>query len=196
MFPKVNFPGVIIDGVPKVVDLFLLVCHALVMGTLKVSEIDGFISGYKTLVGVLPSWNNQYNRYLQTRWGIQDADGIERGELCFSCRVDGNRPSISCMYQQNLIYRLDVAPEGECKNNSFMAIQSGLPHEVCGSHVHGWLENRGYIDKNGFSQLPNRRSIDGLVETFSDGLGWVAEDLNIHITPEQRDFDLPPTQLF
>jgi hypothetical protein len=94
-----------------------------------------------------------------------------------------------------LIHRLDIAPQGECKPNWHTAWQQNLPAEVCGAHVHGWPENRGYVKTNGFGKMPVRRPIDGMVQNLLDGIGWIAEDLNIHIAPDQRSFETPPIEL-
>lgn len=95
------------------------------------------------------------------------------------------------MMRQKLIYRLDVVPPTECKPNPYGALALGLPFQVCGPHVHGWPENRKYVMENGFGRLPHRRYIDGVVMTIADGLAWVATDLNIMVTPEQRVCHLP-----
>lgn len=165
------------------------------MNAAAVEEVDSYVARYKTLRGYLHSWSNLYSRQWQARWGIIDEGGIENGELCFTITRDMRHQTIACIFRQHLIYRLDIAPITECKPNHHTAWKLNLPYEVCGSHVHGWLENREYVIENGFIAMPFRRAIDGLVETLSDGLGWVANDLNIHVAPDQRDFPMPPREL-
>jgi len=164
------------------------------MHTADVEEVDAYLLRDKTMRGYLPGWTDLYRRQWQARWGIE-CDGIENSELCLTTSRDWRHQTIACMLRQRLIYRLDIAPISECKLNHHTAWKQGLPHEVCGPHVHGWPENRHHVINNGFSDMPVRRLIDGLVETLSDALGWVAKDLNIHIAPDQRDFAMPAAEL-
>jgi hypothetical protein len=159
-------------------------------------EIDAYIERYKTPRGYVTGWSLVTRRNWQTRWPIVSGDGVENSELCLAVSRDWRHQTILCIHRQRLIYRLDIAPKTECKPNHHAAWKQGLPNQVCGPHVHGWPENREYVMENGHAALPFRRPIDGLCETLSDALGWVAEDMNIHIAPDQRDFDMPDRSLF
>jgi hypothetical protein len=161
----------------------------------ELDEVDDYIAQHKSLLGYAHGWEMHFGRDWQVRWPIVDAGGVESGELCLTVARDGKHGSICCLLRGRLIYRLDVAPLGECKTNWHTAWKQNLPAEVCGSHVHGWPENRAYVKVNGFGKLPVRRPIDGIVATLQDGIGWVAEDLNIHIAPDQRDLELPSVEL-
>jgi hypothetical protein len=155
-------------------------------------QVDQFLASYKTLDGLMPEWNDFYRRDWQLRWGIVDENEIQRGELCITCNAELTEISFCVMFNHRLIYRLDIVPVTECKDNPYSAMDLNLPAQVCGPHVHGWPENREYVRVNGFGSLPHRRPIDGLTQTVSDGLGWVSEDLGIAATAEQRVCDLPP----
>ena len=154
-------------------------------------EIDDFVAGHKTLVGFKPKWGEDYFGYHQCRWGVADVHGAEPAELCLSVSRDGVYHTISCLHRQRIIYRLDTAPEDECKPNWHTAAAMGLSPIVCGPHVHGWQENRDYVRVNGFGRMPVRRGIDGSVLTLLDAIHWVASDLNIQIDAGQRDIEMP-----
>lgn len=158
-------------------------------------EIDDYIDAHKAVVGFLPPWGRQFRGHFQTRWGLADHNGLESGELCLTYTRDGHYGSIVCTHRQRLIYRLDITPPAECKDNFHTASRLGLPARVCGPHVHGWLENREYVLSNGFGELPIRRPVLGQVMELSEALHWVAEDLQIQIDPGQRDFALPDFEM-
>lgn len=158
-------------------------------------DIDDWIVSHKSVVGFLPPWGKQFRRQFQTRWGIADHHGIESAELCLTFNRDGRHGSIVGVHRQRLIYRLDIAPDTECKDNFHTAWRQGLPHNVCGSHVHGWPENREYVIYNGFGELPVRRPIAGAVIGLIDALHWVAQDLQIQVGPGQRDIELPDFEM-
>lgn len=159
------------------------------------SEVDAYIDGHKTLVGFLPAWKAGHGGEQQSRWPLADALGIESGELCFTVSRDGRYQTIACLFRQRLIYRLDVAPITECKDNYHTAHKQGLPFQVCGTHVHGWSENRDYVMINGFRELPLRRPVEGSVTDLIQAVHWVASDLNIQVDAGQRVFVMPPRPL-
>jgi len=140
----------------------------------------------------MPAWVDYYDRDWQLRWGIEDANGIQRGELCMTCDASQGRWSISALSRQRLIYRLDVVPSGECKPNPFAALALGLSARVCGPHVHPWDVNRIFVLANGFGRLPYRREISGEVPTIAAALAWAAQDLNIQVDAQQRLCEMPP----
>lgn len=155
-------------------------------------EVDAFVGSYKTLAGLMPAWIDFYDRDWQVRWGIEDAFGIQRGELCMTCDAEQTRWSISAIFRQKLIYRLDVVPMAECKSNPYGALAQGLSARVCGPHAHPWVENRPFVSANGFGRLPYRREIDGSVSSITASLAWVAQDLNIQVDAQQRLCEMPP----
>jgi len=161
----------------------------------EAEETDAWIAGHKSLAGYLRPWNKIFNRQSQTRWAVRDENEIESGELCLTVSADWIYQTIVCTFRQRMIYRLDIAPVRECHDNYHTAWKQNLPALVCGPHVHGWPENRDYVKQNGFIRMPVRRPIEGLVETLENALGWVAQDLNIHIAPDQRDITMPTREL-
>ncbi len=160
------------------------------------AEVDMFIGNHKTLVDFLPPWTEAFGNHYQSRWGIEDSLGVERGELCLTVERDFKHQSIVCLLGGRLIYRLCVAPEDECKSNWHTAHRLGLPSIVCGTHTHGWPENRAYVSHEGFGRMPVRKKVAGEVVTLADAIHWAANDLNIHIEGRQLDFPMPDRSLF
>ena len=155
------------------------------------NEIDAFIGAYKSLDGIMPPWINHYHRHHQVRWAILDSNLIQYAELCVTIDRQQRDITFCAIHRQRLFYRLDIVPEFEVHNNPYGAFALGLPPFVEGPHVHGWPDSREYVRLNGFGTLPYRRQIDGLTQTLSDGLAWVANDLKIMVTGEQRVCHLP-----
>lgn len=156
-------------------------------------EVDEFIAEYKTLAGFLPEWSQVRGWDWSTRWGVENAVGVQQAELAFSIDYALKKPTIVMIYRKCLIYRVDIVPETECKNNDFGAMALGLPSLVCGPHVHSWCDNRGFVEQNGFGQLPFRKPAAVADTRFIRALEVIAEDLNINITPAQRQCE-PPRQ--
>lgn len=157
-----------------------------------VEEIDEYIAGYKTLNGMLPVWRQSYGWDWQSQWGVLDAQGRQLGELKFSINAALTRPTIVATYRRKLIYRVDIVDDNECKYNDYAAQKLGLPAIVCGSHTHPWLENRQFIQQNGFGELPIRKPVSIVDTKFIRALEVAAEDLNIFVEGRQRDVEPPP----
>lgn len=159
------------------------------------AEIDAFIDAFKTLDGPMPAWVNHYSRHNQIRWAILDANQIQYGELCVTIDRHQREISFCALHRQRMFYRLDIVPQHERHDNPYGALALGLPSFVIGPHIHGWPESREYVRLNGFGTLPYRKQIEGLTQTLADGLAWVANDLKIIVTGEQRVCHLPDSKL-
>lgn len=158
-----------------------------------VEEVDAFISGYKTLDGLLPMWSQQHGWDWESRWGILDVQHRQQAELVFSINSPLTKPTISAIYRRKLIYRVDIVPKTEEKTNDYGAMALGLPAVVRGPHTHPWKEHREFVRLNGYGELPYRKPVDIVDVQFIRALEVVSQDLNIHVEPRQRDCE-PPTQ--
>ena len=157
-------------------------------------EVDAFIAGYKTLDGFLPAeWRQLRGWDWENRWGVLDVQGRQLGELVFSINASLTSPTISAIYRKKLIYRVDIVPMDEEKHNDYGAKALGLPAIVRGPHTHPWPENRKFVELNGFGEIPYRKPVDIIDVQFIRALEVVANDLNIHIEPRQRECE-PPKQ--
>lgn len=164
------------------------------MAAPSVQDVDAFVSEYKTLSGFLPEWGQHHGWDWSTRWGIVDAQGRQEAELVFSINAALDRPSISAIFRRCPIYRVDIVPMDEIKTNDYGAKAQGLPAVVQGPHTHPWTENRGFVEANGFGELPYRKPIDIADTLFIRALEVAAGDLNIHVEPSQRVGCEPPKQ--
>lgn len=165
-----------------------------------VFAVDAFLAEPKSLKGSLPEWTaSERLKELQAVWLIADAVGVERAQLRF--RVDRARrhfPSVSLLFRDRMVWRLDLVHADECKPNPPLAARRGLPPRVCGPHCHQWDDNREYLLTNPPKwSLPIRRALPSNVRRLPQALPWLAERLNLEMTAEQRGFDVPPkTDLF
>jgi hypothetical protein len=159
-------------------------------------EVDDFLQDHKSLVGPPPEWRSSPrsgSRDLEATWPIADSLGIVRAQLRFRVpRPQLSNPSASVIYRNNSIWRVDLTSPTTCKLNPPWSHAQGLEARVCGSHEHPWQENRSYVKHNGFGQLPARRVIPPQVRKLSHALPWLAQRINLALSPEQREFDVPP----
>lgn len=158
-----------------------------------VEEVDQFIAGYKTLDGFLPEWQQNHGWNWSSRWGVLDTNHAQQAELVFQINGALTRPTICALYRRKLVYRVDIVPQDECEHNDFGAAALGLPAVVVGPHTHPWPENREYVRSNGFGELPFRKPVEIGDVLFIRALEVASHDLNIHVTPSQRQCE-PPRQ--
>ncbi len=160
-----------------------------------IEEVDQFVREFKTLAGFMPAeWIQHHGWSWSVRWGVLDALQVQQAELVFEINPALTKPSITMIFRKQPIYRVDIVPMSECKWNDWGALELGLPARVCGSHTHGWNDNRLFIASNGFGELPFRRPVDVADTKFIRALEIVAKDLNIHVDPAQRVGCEPPRQ--
>jgi hypothetical protein len=163
-----------------------------------VAAADAFWADKKQLSGPPPEFgvsafnrDGQYER--EAIWPIADSIGIvTTGQLRFVVRP-GLRlgPSVSVVFNRQAIARLDFVPLEECESNPLWAAQSGLPGRVCGPHFHSWEHNRSHILGQERWELPCREGLPAQVRRFEQAFPWLADKMNLILTPEHRQFDVP-----
>ena len=162
----------------------------------EIAEVDQFLASGKFLEDRLPTWTGDLRPDEWTaRWAIRDDIGVVRAgtELRLrSLRVRASQFSISVLYRSQPVYRLDMVDLAETKLNPPDAYRLDLPARVAGPHVHAWIDNRSYVSVNGFGSLPYRRSIPSQLRRVPHALMQISQETNIHVTPQQASFDLPP----
>ena len=162
----------------------------------ELAEVDDFLASDKFLDERLPTWTGDLRPDEWTaRWAIRDDIGVIRAgtELRFrSLRVRASQFSISVLYRGQPVYRLDMVDPTEAKLNPPDAYRFDLSARIVGSHIHAWIDNRTYILANGFGSLPYRRQIPISLRRVPHALMQIAQEINIHVTPQQASFDLPP----
>lgn len=126
-------------------------------------------------------------------WSIKDDLGIiGKGQVRFAFRpLDRHCPSISLIYGQRSIVRVDLENPEACEFNPSWAAGYGLPPRVCGSHVHRWEDNRDHVASQDEWGLPCRFPLPPQVRKIDQGLGWLAEYANITLDSDQHGFDIP-----
>lgn len=160
---------------------------------MDIDEIDAFLAEVKRLQGPPPEWVEGSRGELSASWNIEDSVGIVRSHLRFRCsRQYRQFPSLSLIYRGNPVCRLDLVQPTECKWNPPGAAAMGLPPRVCGSHLHGWPDNREYVRSAGLGHMPYRRPLTAQVRRLPQAILWLAEQINLTVGPDQRGFDVPP----
>jgi hypothetical protein len=165
----------------------------------EVEEIDRFLSARKGLDGPFPEWNlssffkRDKNQEYEAIWPIKDDLGIVgKGQLRFVFRPwNRAEPSISIVYGQRKVARLDIISSQKGEPNPHWARDLGLPAMVFGSHVHKWEHNRSHILSQDVWDIPCREQLPPQVRRLPQGLGWMADYANIVIEPDQHGFDIP-----
>lgn len=164
-----------------------------------VASADAFWNDHpKRLSGAAPEFgptkfyrDGDYGR--EAIWPIADSLGIvTRGQLRIAVRPGLQLgPSISVIFNKQPIARLDFAPPEECETNPIWAAGLGLPALVCGAHFHGWEHNRIHVLRNERWELPCREPLPVQIRRFEQAFPWLADKMNLELTPEQRTFDVP-----
>jgi hypothetical protein len=62
---------------------------------------------------------------------------------------------------------------------------------VCGPHFHPWKENREEVLRQENWGLQFRLPLPARIRRFDQALPWMASEVKLILTPEQREFGLP-----
>ncbi len=79
----------------------------------------------------------------------------------------------------------------ECEQNPLWAQALGLPPRVCGPHFHTWQHNRLQVLRRERWELPCREALPPQVRRFEQAFPWLADKMNLVLTPEHREFEVP-----
>lgn len=164
-----------------------------------VRYVDDFLVMDKRAVAPVPDWiASSWPREMQAVWRIQEASGIERAHLRFRCKSSQRQnPSVSVIFRDQPIWRIDLAPQSETKPNPHWGHRIGVPATVCGAHEHAWPDNRDYVLTSDVWGLPCRRPLPPRIRRLSQAIPWLAEKLQLELCPGWHEFDVPPqTDLF
>lgn len=163
-----------------------------------VAAVDQFLSSQKHLYGAPPefgrsNFQRKGKHEWQASWPIADSLGmVTSAQLRFVARPGiPERHSVSVIYNGQCVTRLDFAPSDECESNPVWAKDFGLPAVVCGPHMHSWEHNRAHVLVMRLWELPCRLPLQPQIRRFAQAFPWLAAEINIMLTPEQRDFSLP-----
>jgi hypothetical protein len=156
--------------------------------------VEDYLAAPKTLEASLPEWSSAVRDHeLQAIWNVEEDGGRLRSHLRVRVGRHSKRwPSVSLIFRSNPIWRVDIKPDDVCEGNPLWAFNLGLDAQVCGTHCHTWVDNRQHILASGLWELPARRNIAPQVRRLPQVMAFMAEELNIELTHEQRGFDTPP----
>jgi hypothetical protein len=158
-----------------------------------VSEADAFLVQAKVLEGPPPEWGaSTRDHEYQAIWPVADDLGAVRASLRFRLpKASSEFPSLSLVFANNPIYRVDIQPNEVCEPNPPWAAKLKLPPKVCGSHVHRWEDNRQFVLDSGKWELPARRPVENSLKRVEQMLPWLCDATGISLAPDQRNFDIP-----
>lgn len=151
----------------------------------------------KRLDGDQPAWSKQGKGDFQAIWPIVEADGRIRSQLRFRVNPDyRDFPSISLIFRDRNITRMDLVSSTECERNPVSAFKLGLPPVVCGPHLHLWGDNEQAVATSGTWELPVRRPLTDPITSLRQMFFRFCDLVNISLEHSQRDFIDPPRDLF
>jgi hypothetical protein len=161
-----------------------------------IAVVDAFLADPKTLAGSPPEFgpsgfHRRGNNEWAATWPLRGSHGVvETGQLRFVAGGFGLF-SISLLFKSQAISRLDYEDESNCESNPPWAQPLMLPAVVCGPHFHSWLHNRGHVLASGQWTLPAREALPVQVRRFEQAFPWLAERINLVLSHEERQFELP-----
>jgi hypothetical protein len=164
----------------------------------EVDAVDRFLVAQKTLYGAPPDFGPKRHeatkkQYWEAIWPIQVAGGsVGAGHLRILVGPTAEASmSLVITFQNNAVYRLDFDAADKCESNPLFAKAIGLPPRVCGPHVHVWERNRAHVLSQMQWSLPCREPLSLRVRKFNQALPWLADQVNLLLTPEQRGYEFP-----
>lgn len=157
-----------------------------------IASIDEFLASDKFLDGLHPEWGEGRLGVQQFKWNLVDGLNIAlRAHLDVSLKPSLDRPTVLLIFHGHPIFRLDVVPDNEEKPNPPWAAALKLPNYVKGTHTHPWYANKEHVALNWDKALPCREPLHHKLSELDQVLAYVADALNITMTPEQRVVYLP-----
>lgn len=163
----------------------------------EVDAVDAFMAESKQLSGSPPefgpsSFVKNGRAEMTAVWPIADVVGVVgAGQLRIVSRAgDAEALTISVVYAKQCVARVDFVPVTTCEANPLWAARAGLPPSVCGPHFHAWEHNRRHVLESGWT-LPAREQLPVQVRRFDQVFPWLADRINLTLTPEQRQFEIP-----
>jgi hypothetical protein len=170
--------------------------------TSAIDDVDRFLADEKRLYGAPPEVGpTKFHRKGQQEWSavwpIEDKLGVvTSGQLRFVIRAGSDqRPTIAVIFKGQCVSRLDFVPIAECEANPPWAEAIGVPASVCGPHWHPWVRNRSHVRDQERWDLPCREPLPVQIRRFDQAFPWLAAQINLVLTPDQRTFELPRSLL-
>lgn len=159
----------------------------------EVQAVDAFLTEAKSLDGPAPLWvNGTWGGECTAIWNVLDPFGAPVAALKFTARkTDTSVSAANLIYRGRTVWRLDMDHDTVCHPNPHDGHLYGLPSLVCGPHEHAWTINRDHILCQDQWNLPYRRPLEPAVRRLGQGLLWLAGQINLTLSADQRGFDGP-----
>lgn len=159
-------------------------------------EIELFLAAPKSLMGPQPIWRtNGVENRIDGNWAILEDTGVSRAKLAYRLnRASTDQPSVSLIYEDNPICRVDIKPKDESDGNPWQARRFGLPAQVYGPHIHRWPYNKEYVLEAlppHEWDIPIKEEISPTTQTLGHILALICSQCGIEFTSEQRDVCAP-----
>lgn len=158
--------------------------------------VERSLSAEKYLYGEPPEFGptalQRKGTISEASWPLVDGDGIlTQGHLRLILCVGGGF-TICVIFAGQCVVRLDFTDALQCHPNPHWAWQLGLPALVCGPHIHRWSDNKSEVLNSGKTwDLPCRAPLPPQIRRFDQAFPWLASEINLVLSPEQREFELP-----
>ena len=157
----------------------------------ELDAVDAFLLMAKSLDGPPPVWRvGSWGGEYTASWNVlDDTDSPVAQIRCTARQTNTSVASMSLIYKGNPIWRVDIDEATMCHDNPHDGHLQHLNPMVCGPHEHAWPINRGHLMSQDAWTLPYRRQVS--VRRLSQALPLLADQVNLTLTPEQRNFDGP-----
>lgn len=161
-----------------------------------VSLVDAFLAQAKNLSGAPPEfgWKPRGKEpSWEAAWPVVNTVGIgESGSIRVRYAPASKKPfSILLEFREQCVCRLDFVDSDECHDNPHWARALGVPVRVCGPHIHSWALNREHILRQDQWNPQCRIPLPPQIRRFDQAFPWFADEINLTLRPEERNFDLP-----
>jgi hypothetical protein len=166
--------------------------------SVDVGWADEFLAEDKSLVGPPPEFGPKKNKSTSRSmwdavWPIANSAGVvETGHLRVNYAPASEKPfSICLIFRDQCLFRLDFVASTVCHKNPQWAAGYDLPPTVCGPHFHPWNANREEVLRQQGWELPLRAPLPPRIRRFDQALPWMAAEIKLLLSSEQREFELP-----
>lgn len=158
--------------------------------------VDAFLAQAKFLSGAPPEFGYKprgKEPSWEAVWPVVNSAGIgESGSVRVRYARASEEPfSIILEFRDQCICRLDFVDQNFCHDNPFWARSMGIPTRVCGPHIHTWALNRDHILQQDKWTIQCRVPLPPQIRRFDQAFPWFADQVNLQLKPDDRNFDLP-----
>jgi len=161
-----------------------------------IALVDAFLARPKILSGAPPEFGPKprgKEASWEAAWPVANIDGIvEAGSVRVRYAPASAEPfSILLVYREQCVYRLDHVEEDVRHSNPYWGRALEAPAMVCGPHVHTWALNRDHVLRQDSWEIPCRLPLQQQIRRFDQAFPWFADQVNLALRPDERNFDLP-----